>query len=409
MRTDSGNNQQMKASHYRLLAALLTKPTAPFREEHVVRFVRATLGAAGVPHLLDPSGNIVVGCASRAAYRKLVRTTSEEPLRLFIAHMDHPGFHGVLRRTDGSLAVRWHGGSPTRHLAGARVWLANEDGVLGHGTLAKARLGRGRHAIATATVRVARDDIGVAPREIYGGFAFRAPVWRRGKRVYTKAADDLVGVYAILRTAIDLFRRSRRGSRPFLGVLTRAEEVGFVGALAHLEFGWLKGARRPLLAVSLESSRTLPGALVGKGPVVRLGDRRTVFDADGLRVLTDIANRVLPKRHQRRIMDGGTCEATAATAYGIPAIGISVPLGNYHNEGFETPQRKRGPAPEFVHLDDVEGMVTLCRALMEPGLPWDNPWAETQQRLRRHSRKYRRLLNSRSGKSEKRPNHRRRK
>lgn len=48
-------------------------------------------------------------------------------------------------------------------------------------------------------------------------------------------------------------------------------------------------------------------------------------------VLTEIAQRTLPRRHQRRIMDGGACEAMAATVFGIPAIGLSVPLGNYHN------------------------------------------------------------------------------
>jgi putative aminopeptidase FrvX len=385
----------MKTSDYRLLTALLAQPTAPFREDHVARFVRAILETARVPHFSDPAGNIVVGCATRSAYRQLVRTKSREPLRLFIAHMDHPGFHGVRRHRDGSLAVRWHGGSPTKYLAGARVWLANADGPLSHGTLTRVRLGRGQRSMATATVHVAPGIAPSAPHGIFGGFAFRAPVWRQGRRIHTKAADDLIGVFAILRTALDLFRRGRRNARPFLGLLTRAEEVGFVGTLAHLELGWLGNARRPLLAVSLETSRTQPGALVGHGPVVRLGDRRTVFDTDGLRVLTDLANRVLPKRHQRRIMDGGTCEATAATAFGIPSIGISVPLGNYHNEGFEAPKRKRGPAPEFVHLDDIDGMVALCRALMAPRLPWANPWADQKRKLERNLNAYRPLLRRR--------------
>ncbi len=73
-----------------------------------------------------------------------------------------------------------------------------------------------------------------------------------------------------------------------------------------------------MVGVSLEASRTLPGAVVGKGPVVRLGDRRTVFDAGALKVLSELAERVLPGGHQRRIMEGGVCEATAATVYGLP-------------------------------------------------------------------------------------------
>src|SRR4030066_192298 len=90
---------------------------------------------------------------------------------------------------------------------------------------------------------------------------------RSGKKLYTKAADDLVGVFAILRTAMDLHAGRRRKAPPFIGLLTRAEEVGFIGTVGHLELGWLSAARRPTMCISLETSRTLPNALVGKGPV----------------------------------------------------------------------------------------------------------------------------------------------
>ena len=259
------------------------------------------------------------------------------------------------------------------------------------------RLLKSRHAIDTAEVLIT--DAAKTPRPkasaLYGGFMFRSPVWRAGKKLYTKAADDLVGVFAILRTAMNLYAGRRRKVPPFIGLLTRAEEVGFIGAVGHLEQGWITAARRPVMCISLETSRTLPNALVGKGPVVRLGDRRTVFHPDYLKVLSDVAQKALPKRHQRRIMDGGACEATAATAYGLPAIGISVPLGNYHNEGFEGGpgcRAVRGPAPEFVHIDDIGGMLKLCRALMQSGLPWNQPWKIQRRLMRQRLQKYRVLL-----------------
>jgi endoglucanase len=221
-------------------------------------------------------------------------------------------------------------------------------------------------------------------------------VWRAGKKIYTKAADDLVGVFAVISTALDLHKKSRgKKTPPFLGLLTRAEEVGFVGAIGHFELDWLAGARRPVIAVSLETSRTLPGALIGKGPVVRLGDRRTVFHPGYLKVLTDVAQDTLPGKHQRRVMDGGSCEATAAITHGLPAIGLSVPLGNYHNEGFEGGpgcRAPRGPAPEFVHLDDIEGLLKLCQALMRNGLPWNKPWEIQRRLMHRRLREYRQLL-----------------
>jgi hypothetical protein len=242
------------------------------------------------------------------------------------------------------------------------------------------------------------------PASVYGGFRFRAPVWRAGKRLYTKAADDLVGVFTVCATAMTLFNKRRRSpGGPFIGLLTRAEEVGFIGAVGHFELGWLQDARRPLMCVSLETSRTLPGAVVGKGPVVRLGDRRTVFDPGGVQVLSTLAETLLPGGHQRRVMDGGVCEATAATVYGLPAIGISVPLGNYHNEGFEGGpdcNHFRGPAPEFVHLDDVLGQLRLCRGLMGQRLAWADPWQRQGRRLRGNFRAARRLLRPPPGPAE---------
>lgn len=384
----------MNARDLSRLLELLALPTAPFREGHVVSWARRYLERAGVPHFSDPAGNLVVGAADVADYRRRVRERTREPLRLLIAHMDHPGFHGLRRLASTRLAVRWLGGAPVRHLAGSRVWLADDTGYVGEGRLGAVRLERHRRTIATAEVRLDEPLPASTPaRMLFGGFAFRRPCWRSGQRLYTKAADDLIGVFAILHTAHTLAASRRRVH--LLGLLTRAEEVGFVGAIRHFQLGWLARARRPLLCISLETSRTLSGALVGKGPVVRLGDRRTVFDPGAVKVLEAVAQRVLPKRHQRRIMDGGTCEASASLAFGLPAIGLSVPLGNYHNEGFEGGPDCRGahgPAPEFVHLDDVEGLLRLCRALAEPGLPWGHPWAELRRRLVHNARRYKGLL-----------------
>lgn len=386
----------MNSRSYTLLRTLLAQPTAPFREQHIVRTATQALSAGGIPWFLDPIGNVVVGCGDAAAYRRLVRAPSAEPLRLFIAHMDHPGFHGVRFCTANRVRVRWHGGSPVKHLAGARVWLATDTGYVGDGTLTKIALVKSRRAIAHAEVHLPNGFAGRRPaaRSLYGGFRFRAPAWQSGRRLYTQAADDLVGVFAIVQTALAHAKRGARTPR-FLGLLTRAEEVGFIGAIGHFELGWLTRRRRSVVCVSLETSRTLANAVVGGGPVVRLGDRRTVFDPDALNVLAVVAARTLPARHQKRIMDGGTCEATAATAYGLPAIGLSVPLGNYHNQGFQGGPDCRGPegpAPEFVHLDDVDGLLDLCAALLDPHLGWNQPWRDQQQAFRAALGKYRSLL-----------------
>lgn len=385
----------MDRQHRALLKALLAQPTAPFREQAVRTFAEQVLSDAGVPHFRDPVGNLVVGAASKADYRRLLTEPAREPVRVFIAHMDHPGFHGVRWLSARVLKVRWHGGSPTRHLEGAPVWLAGDAGLRAQGRLRHVRLRREGFAIETAEVHLESALPAPRPeaRALYGAFEFRKPVWSSGNRLYTRAADDLVGVFCILATALTAF--AKRTRPPFLGLLTRAEEVGLVGAVAHFRLGWLVRAARPVVCVSLEASRTLPGAEVGKGVIVRLGDRRTPFDAGATQVLTDLAQTLLPGRHQRRLMDGGSCEGSAAVAWGLPTLALAVPLGNYHNQGLEGGPDCRGhlgPAPEFVHLDDVDGCRVLCQGLLRPGLPWQDPWRTVRRRLTATQADYAALL-----------------
>ena len=387
----------MKPAQFKRLQQLLACPTAPFKESLVIAEVEQQLQTSGVDYFFDPHGNIVVGVASAKVYKKILNQRSKEPVRVFIAHMDHPGFHGVRWLSPTRLAIKWFGGSPKKHLNGSQVWLATNEGVTCKGTLRKTKLRKDKRAIETAEVVLdSALEIKTSATQLFGGFDFRRPVWKSGKRLYTRAADDLVGVFAILETAKLMRAKSKSAKQPaFIGLLTRGEEVGFVGAVAHLESGWLTSATRPVIAISLEASRTLPGAIIGKGPVVRLGDWRTVFNADSLKVLSDLALKILPKKHQKRVMDGGSCEATAMTAWGIKTIGISLPLGNYHNEGYEGGMdcvAPCGPAPEFVHLDDIEGELKLCAGLMKAGLDWGDPWEVQRQRLRKNLKSFRRYL-----------------
>lgn len=374
-----------------LIKKILSQPSAPFRESHVKNVMMQYLQKNGVKFFEDPTGNLILGASSQKDYLRLMSQRTHEPLRIFIAHLDHPGFHGVEWLSPTMLKIQWHGGSPRRYLRGANVWIADSKRSYGVGKLVRAKLVRSGAMLDTGVVEVSTPLKGILATELFGGFSFRAPVWKEGKILYTKAADDLVGAYVI--TALSQKLRSN-----FLGVLTRAEEVGFLGAIAHFQLGWWKRAKRPLVAVSLETSRTLPGAEIGQGPVVRLGDRATCFDPHAIEVLTQVAKKVLGKKFQRRIMDGGTCEGTVTTSLSIPTVGISVPLGNYHNQSFEggpDSRGKWGPAPEFVHWDDIRGMERLCEGLLETGLPWEKPWEKRQFEFEQWIKNYEKLLSLR--------------
>jgi endoglucanase len=350
------------------LSRILSQPSTPFREEAVAKAAAALLSDSGTPHFFDAHGNLVVGAGSLGEYLSRLERHSGPPIPLFIAHMDHPGFHGESWTKRGDLVTEWLGGGPTKFLVGHQVWLARAGEAAGTGTIVKART-KGRRLLSLTVRPVDRALAGQPADALYGGFSFKAPLWKAGDRLYTKAADDLVGAHCILELAA---RLADRRPLPFLGVLTRAEEIGFIGMIHHFE-AVLKGEHADrLFCVSLETSRAYPGAEWGKGPVVRLGDRATVFDPAGVEWMTRVARQALGKRFQRRVMDGGVCEATVANALGYRTVGISVPLGNYHNECFTKnfPKEKLGgPAPEFVSLKDVEGLIRLGQALVENPFP----------------------------------------
>jgi endoglucanase len=157
------------------------------------------------------------------------------------------------------------------------------------------------------------------------------------------------------------------------GLFTRAEEVGFLGALEAVRLGTVPAGASVL---SLECSKALPSAPQGDGVIVRVGDRMSIFDPDltqSLRTAADaLAGRDRSFRYQRKLMDGGACEATVFCASGFRASGLAVPLGNYHNASDDG----IGIAPEHVVVDDWLAEVALLVELgCDPGL-FDDETAE---------------------------------
>jgi endoglucanase len=144
-----------------------------------------------------------------------------------------------------------------------------------------------------------------------------------------------------------------------IGVISRAEEVGFHGALAAASD---KSIPSNALVISLETSRELPGVSMGQGVILRTGDRASIFDSEGTRFLAEVAAEFKKKRPsfkwQRALMSGGTCEATAYQEYGFQCAAVCVALGNYHNCG-----PRNQVAAEYVSLFDAVSMVELlCSA-----------------------------------------------
>jgi endoglucanase len=263
--------------------------------------------------------------------------------------MDHPGF--VVETTAGRRShCRWFGGVKPPYFRGAKVRIERWEGSKVRnsirGKILSTRLNkRGR----VESMRVLFDK----PVEMGEIGTWDVPSFRKaGDVLWTRAADDLMGCTAIC-LAMDQISKLN-ASAPVRAVFTCAEEVGLVGATALAQSGLLP---RSALVIVLETSKELPRARQGEGPVLRVGDIRSTFDP-GVNHFLHEAAKTLAKsdksfRYQRCLMDGGTCEASSFGLFGYRVGALALPLRNYHNMG------RKKVAAERIHLGDVRGMVKL--------------------------------------------------
>jgi endoglucanase len=286
------------ASLLEIARSILGQPTAPFHEDAVRGEICQQL--AHCPHVtleIDEFQNLI------ARYTR----SESEPRIAFAAHMDHPGFVGG----------KFLGGVP-------QAYLDRQP-----------------------------------PTRDFGAFAmWDLPAFSvEHSRIYSRACDDLVGCAAIVAVFHEIERTGAECS--CLGLFTRAEEVGFVGAIHLARSGRIS---RETTIISLETSSERGGTCsMGAGVIVRVGDRTSIFDDAATATLTQLATEhEIP--FQRCLMGGGTCEATPFQLYGYRAAALCIALGNYHNCGMET-----SIDAEFVSVADFEALVRLCVAAAKSG------------------------------------------
>lgn len=341
----------------RILKDLLTLPTAPFVETAVMNHVRAFCRLLpSVRTSVDQHGNLL------ARYRYL--PPKRTPL-VFTAHTDHPGFVALKMVGKGTLQAAFRGWVEPEYFVGTKVrfWSGGEwvQGKIER-ILKTAKLYR----MIGRTARPEEVEIRVS-----GEVAVNSPgMWdlpdpfEKGGCVHARGCDDIAGCAAMLALLERLSKR--RAKADVLCLFTRAEEVGFVGAIGAAKTGTIP-KRLPIIAI--ETSKALASAKIGDGPVLRVGDKSSVFTPEVTafcqRVAQDLAEKRKSFRYQRKLMDGGTCESTAYYAYGYAATGMCVALGNYHNMDME---RKRIDS-EYISLADWHGMVDWFEALVlaDPG------------------------------------------
>ena len=346
--------------HERWLHELTSLPTAAGREDRVVRWIGEWASARGRKDKLalkpDRHGNLVISI--RPSHR---RTGAQRPI-YFAAHMDHPAF--VVREAIDTLTVlaEFRGGVSDSYFKGSRVLLQRAVGSAG----------KPRRGVVGALESVpdkqnygANDGAKLArvtffePGEASPGDVMTwdvGPARVEGDRFQAPACDDLAGVAAAVST-LDAVLRLPRAKRPDVRlILTRAEEIGFVGAIAACK---ARTIPRDAMIVALENSKAYAESPVGKGPIVRVGDFTSTFDPDLTYRISRIAQRVAGKdssfKWQRKLMPGGTCEASAYQTFGYVATCVCLPLGNYHNMNESTGHIDA----ETISLSDYHALVRL--------------------------------------------------
>jgi len=326
----------MTASEFTKIAGrLMRHPSAPFFEHAVRNEVEKVCREQRLDFKRDVFGNIII------------RHNTAPKTRPFVlaAHMDHPGFEIVRQLSDTKWLARFQGGVADDYFRrGVPVRLMPGD--------LAAKLGR-RPGKAKEFELHTKCPASRSPE--FAVWELENFAVRKG-RIHGRGCDDLVGVASILATLIELKRT--RARTHVIGVIARAEEIGFLGALAVAAARELP---RNSLVISLETSRELPGVKMGQGVILRVGDRTSIFDSRAMRFLAEVAGGLTTTdkkfQFQRALMSGGTCEATAYQEFGFQTGAVCVALGNYHNCG-----DNKKIAAEFVNVSDALRMVKLLAA-----------------------------------------------
>ena len=357
-----------------ILQELCSTPTAPFAEHRVVdyveRFVRAR---RNLKLSRDEHGNLLIEL--RSAKRNA-------PRWIFAAHMDHPGFVAARMIDAKTLEARFHGWVKSEFFKGERVRFfdgANEV----RGTIEHFTIGKERGVPDRVRFRVARP---VAPGS--PGMWDQGEGRTRGGKFYSRVCDDLAGAAAAL-TMLDQLAR-RPPAAPVAVLLTRAEEEGFIGAIAASVKPEL--LRKTDRIIAIETSAMQPYAPQGKGAIIRVGDRTSIFNS-GLTYFLQTQADALAKRDktfkfQRALMPGGTCEATVYDVYGFTAASICVALGNYHNMD----AAKGMIGPEYIDLSDWRNMVKLFVQVARHGHTYEPGHGPLKTRLEARFAKLKKYL-----------------
>lgn len=376
-----------RKSREKFLLEITSLPTAAGREDRVIAAIEQWVKARKDRVVLsrDRFGNLTIARHDFLEACARGVKTGVKPV-MITAHLDHPAFVVTAVRTNGKgprgsveLDLEFRGGVNDPYFKGAALEVFDAETRKSYDakiTSLDAKVDPAAKPFKTVVARLAKP---AAAKHIAAGSIAR---WKFAKAevkkglAHTHACDDLAALAAAL-VAYDAISRDAACAHVAL-LFTRSEEIGFIGAIGAARGGTVpQGAR----LVCLENSRSFPhDSPIGAGPIVRVGDRLSVFTPELTNRLGDIAAahaKDTPRfKFQRKLMPGGACEATAFASFGIASTCVCLPLGNYHNmqdiDGVAAGKVKAKVGREFISVDDFHWLVELlevvARRLDDPAI-----------------------------------------
>ena len=345
-----------------ILERLCLQPAVSYHEYQILREITGILKTERIHMQQDRWGNLVAQIPGDETLPPLV----------FVAHMDHPGFEAIetIEVNNGKEAIvaEPRGGFGIRaYDVGTSVRVVARNGITiyghidSHGSLRKSgRFAKTDRVIIRPDPNASMSKVSQMPYP--AAVILDLPSYSLdGDMIRARQLDDLAGCATIL-TALTTISSDRSNQRPVIGLFTRAEEVGLVGAsLAAGDNSIHKDA----IIVSVETSLKSDIAKQGQGIIIRVGDRLTTFDHEAETLLHLAANRIQERvgeddfKVQRALMGAGGCEASAFKAHGYKVTGTSYPLGAWHNT-----EDDGSIIPEYIHINDFRSGIALITEAM---------------------------------------------
>jgi hypothetical protein len=197
----------MTTSEFSKIAGrLMRHPAAPFHEHAVRGEVESFCKEHGLEFKRDKFGNVIVRLRTAAKVRPFV----------LAAHMDHPGFEIVRQLSAKCWLARFLGGVPDDYFRPGVPVRLMPGGIA-------AKVGRRPGKAKEFELHMKQAAKGPAEFAVWELEDFAV----KDGRIHGRACDDLIGVASILATLIELKRSRARVN--VIGVIARAEEIGFFG------------------------------------------------------------------------------------------------------------------------------------------------------------------------------------